>query len=72
MLTPSPLPALGQMYVDRRGDQRMLRVSWHLERGDEGMVVLSLWRDGVCVGSAQLDADQVADLVDVLRSGLDP
>jgi hypothetical protein len=71
MLTPSPLPATGQVYVDGRGDERTLRVSWHREVGEEGVVVLSLWRDGVCVGSFRMDADQVRDLVDVLRSGLD-
>jgi hypothetical protein len=71
MLTPSPLPAVGQVYVDGRGDERTLRVSWHHEVGKEGVVVLSLWRDGVCVGSFRLQADQVRDLVEVLRSGLD-
>jgi hypothetical protein len=71
MLTPSPLPATGQVYVDGRGDERTLRVSWHHEVGDEGVVVLSLWRDGVCVGSFRMESHQVRDLVDVLRSGLD-
>ncbi len=68
MLSPSPLPASGQVYADGRGDERTLRVSWHHE---EGVVVLSLWRDGVCVGSFRMEPDQVRDLVDVLRSGLD-
>ena len=71
MLTPSPLPAAGQVYVDGRGDERTLRVSWHHEVGDAGVVVVSLWRDGVCVGSFRMEPDQVRDLVDVLRSGLD-
>jgi hypothetical protein len=71
MLTPSPLPAAGQVYVDGRGDQRNLRVSWHHEVGEQGVVVMSLWRDGVCVGSFRMQPDQVRDLVDVLRSGLD-
>ena len=71
MLTPSPLPAAGQVYVDGRGDERPRRVSWHSEIGVEGVVVLSLWRDGVCVGSFRMEADQVRDLVDVLRSGLE-
>jgi hypothetical protein len=71
MLTPSPLPATGQVYVDGRGDERNLRVSWHREAGEEGVVVLSLWRDGVCVGSFRMEAGQVRDLVEVLRAGLD-
>jgi hypothetical protein len=67
MLSPSPLPTSGQVYVDGRGDERTLRVSWHQV---EGVLVLSLWRDGVCVGSFRMEPDQVRDLVDVLRSGL--
>jgi hypothetical protein len=74
MLTPSPLPAVGQVYVDGRGGERTLRVSWHHQGADGvaegGVVVLSLWRDGVCVGSFRMEPDQVRDLVDVLRSGL--
>jgi hypothetical protein len=81
MLTPSPLPAVGQVYVDGRGGERTLRVSWHHqgagddegladEVGEGGVVVLSLWRDGVCVGSFRMEPDQVRDLVQVLRSGL--
>ena len=54
MLTPSPLPAHGQVFLDGRGDERSLRVSWHREVGVEGVVVLSLWRDGVCVGSFRI------------------
>ena len=36
-----------------------LRVSWHAEIG---VMVLSLWRDGECVGSARLSADQAGEL----------
>jgi len=34
-------------------------------------VVLSLWRANVCVGTFQLAVDEVPDLIDVLRAGLD-
>jgi hypothetical protein len=35
------------------------------------MVVLSLWRDNVCAGSFRLAIDEVPDLIDLLRRGLD-
>lgn len=63
-----PLPAAGSVFFDARGDGRALRVSWHSE---SDMVVLSLWRDNVCVGSFRLAVDEVPDLIELLRAGLD-
>ncbi len=63
-----PLPAAGSVFFDARGDGRALRVSWHSE---SEMVVLSLWRDNVCVGSFRLSVDEVPDMIDLLRAGLD-
>ena len=63
-----PLPAQGSIFLDSRGDQRALRVSWHHE---SGLVVLSLWRENVCAGSFRLSADEVPDLIALLRAGLD-
>jgi hypothetical protein len=34
-------------------------------------VVLSLWRANLCVSTFQLAVDEVPDLIDVLRAGLD-
>lgn len=50
-----------------------MRVSFHLDRdvADPGLVVLSLWRDNVCTGSFRLSVDEVPDLIDLLRAGLD-
>ena len=45
-----------------------MRVSWHHEAG---LVVLSLWRDNVCAGSFRLAVDEVPELIDLLRTGLD-
>lgn len=45
-----------------------MRVSWHHE---PGVVVLSLWRENVCAGSFRLPAEDVPDLVELLRNGLD-
>ncbi|MCW2792761.1 MAG: hypothetical protein JWO76_1859 [Nocardioides sp.] len=68
MATARPLPEAGSIYLDARGGDRALRVSWHHE---SGIVVLSLWRDNVCSGSFRLAVDEVPDLIELLRSGLD-
>lgn len=62
------LPRQGSYFLDARGGGRSLRVSWHQEAG---LVVLSLWRDNACAGSFRLAAEEVPDLIDLLRSGLD-
>jgi hypothetical protein len=63
-----PLPTTGEIFLDARGGNRAMRVSWHQE--DE-LVVLSLWRDNVCAGSFRLAVDEVPRLIDLLRAGLD-
>ena len=68
MLPPTPLPRAGEIYFDARGADRALRVSWH---HDSGLVVLSMWRGEECVGSFRLAIEEVPDLIDVLRAGLD-
>jgi len=68
MATARPLPISGDVFLDSRGGDRALRVSWHHEAG---VVVLSLWRDNVCAGSFRLAVDDVPALLDLLRSGLD-
>ena len=68
MRTASHLPASGEVFLDARGDRRALRVSWHRE---VGMVVLSLWREGVCAGTFRLAAEDVPVLVETLRAGFD-
>lgn len=68
MATARPLPEAGSIFLDARGGDRALRVSWHHE---SGLVVLSLWRDNVCAGSFRLAVDEVPELIDMLRQGLD-
>jgi hypothetical protein len=68
MATARPLPATGEIFLDARGADRALRVSWHQEAE---LVVLSLWRDNVCAGSFRLAVDEVPRLIDLLRTGLD-
>jgi hypothetical protein len=68
-VTPvAPLPLTGEIYLDARSPARALRVTWHHE---SGLVVLSLWRENVCTGTFRLAIDEVPDLIDVLRAGLD-
>jgi hypothetical protein len=62
------LPELGSIFLDARGSERALRVSWHTEAD---LVVLSLWRDNVCTGSFRLSVEEVPELIDLLRAGLD-
>lgn len=66
MYAARPLPVAGSVFLDARGGDRALRVSWH---HDEGLVVLSLWRQNVCAGSFRLAADEVPALIDLLRAG---
>jgi hypothetical protein len=62
------VPHTREVFLDPRGDDRSLRVTWHQE---SQLVVLSLWRDNVCAGTFRLAADEVPDLISFLRQGLD-
>ena len=68
MATARPLPAAGEIFLDARGGDRAMRVSWHHE---SDLVVLSLWRDTLCAGSFRLGVDEVPELIALLRDGLD-
>lgn len=61
-------PRTGSVFLDPRGEDCTLRVTWHQ---DSQLVVLSLWRDNVCAGTFRLAADEVPDLIALLRQGLD-
>lgn len=63
-----PLPRTGEVFLDERRDARALRVTWH---SDAGVVVLSIWRGNLCAATFQLAIEEVPDLIDVLRAGLD-
>ena len=62
-----PVPAAATIHLDARGADRALRVSWHSEAD---LVVLSMWRDNVCVGSFRLAVDEVPGLIAFLSAGL--
>ena len=66
-----PLPSIGDVFVDVRGDDRTLRVSYH---ADGGVVVVSLWAGAACRGSFRMGTDDVGRLLSVLadvRDSLD-
>jgi hypothetical protein len=63
-----PLPQTGSIFLDARGGDRALRVSWHHEAG---VVVLSMWRGNVCAGSFRLLVEEVPQLIALLATGLD-
>jgi hypothetical protein len=52
---------------DCRSRSRALRASWHHEAG---LLVLSLWRDDACVGTARLSPQEAAHLAEVIVAGL--
>ena len=66
-MTVIPLPRHGQWAWDLRGEGRAVRISAHLE---VGVMNLSLWRGGTCVGTAQLLPGDVAKLASGLTEGL--
>ncbi|MFI5836758.1 hypothetical protein ACIA5A_24060 [Micromonospora sp. NPDC051300] len=64
-----PMPAVGDLFADLRGEDRTLRVSHHPDRG---AVVLSLWRGPACRGSFRLaegDVDRLLALLTAVRDG---
>ena len=67
MAGPRPVPRTGAVFLDPRGEDRSLRVTWHPEAD---VVVLSLWRDNLCAGTFRLAVDEVPTLSDLLRTGL--
>jgi hypothetical protein len=70
MAAVAPAPADVEYFLDTRGQGRALRVRRHDE---EGVVVLSVWRGDLCVGSFRLSTDDVPALIDLLlaRSDVD-
>ena len=55
------------VFLDGRGDDRALRLSWHAEAG---LVVLSMWRENVCVGSFRSRSPRIPAMIAFLSSGL--
>ena len=60
--------ASGELFLDDRGEQRTLRLTWHRE---VDLVVLSLWRGGRCTGTFRLRVSEVPTLIAALQAGLE-
>ena len=62
-----PLPRRGEVFLDARGEGRSMRLSWHHE---QGVVILSLWRNTLCAGSFRLPVADVPAVIAALVQGL--
>ncbi len=61
----SPLPRIGDVFVGRDVDGRMLRIAAHPERG---RVVLSIWQGEVCRATVRVAVEDVPHLVETLTA----
>ena len=59
-MAEEPVPTV-ELFLDRRGS--MLRARWDPERQQ---LLLSIWRDGLCVATQSLDRGDTARLSDFL------
>ncbi len=57
----------GEVFLDARGNGRAMRLTWHHEAD---LVVLSMWRDGLCAGTFRLATEDVNEFIDALVDGL--
>lgn len=66
-MEPEVVPLRGGTvhFPDSRGPDRLLRTSWHGEQ-----LVVSLWREGTCVGTTRLTRGEAARLLGSLATGL--
>jgi hypothetical protein len=63
---PAPLPRLGEVFFDVRGDSRSMRLSWY---ADTGVAVLSIWQGGMCTGTFRLAIADLPRMVETLQRG---
>ncbi|GAA2103804.1 hypothetical protein [Actinomadura alba] len=63
----TPLPRVGEVFFDARGEDRALRLSWHPE---PGVMVFSFWNRGVCTSTFRLPAAEVPALLETLAEGV--
>ena len=54
--------------ADPRDDHRRLRLSWHPERCE---LIVSHWRDNVCVATTPVGVKEIAGLIGLLVQALD-
>jgi hypothetical protein len=64
----APLPRLGEVYFDVRGESRSMRLSWY---ADTGVAVFSIWQGGTCTGTFRLPIADLPRMVRALQRGPD-
>ena len=62
----APLPRLGEVFFDVRGNSRTMRLSWYAETG---VAVFSIWQGGTCTGTFRVPITDLPRLVDTLQRG---
>jgi hypothetical protein len=62
----APLPRLGEVYFDVRGESRSMRLSWY---ADTGVAVFSIWQGGTCTGTFRLPIDELPRMIAALQRG---
>src|ERR1700759_594537 len=62
----APLPRLGEVYFDVRGEARSMRLSWY---ADTGVAVFSIWQGGTCTGTFRLPIADLARMIGTLSAG---
>ncbi len=62
----APLPRLGEVFFDVRGNSRSMRLSWY---ADTGVAVLSIWQGGMCTGTFRLAIGDLPRMVETLQRG---
>jgi hypothetical protein len=61
-----PLPRLGEVFFDIRGNARSMRLSWY---ADTGVAVFSIWQGGICTGTFRLPISDLPRMIETLRNG---
>ena len=64
----APLPRLGEVYLDVRGESRSMRLSWY---ADTGVAVFSIWQGGTCTGTFRLPIADLPRMIQALQRGPD-
>jgi hypothetical protein len=62
----APLPRLGEVFFDVRGNTRSMRLSWY---ADTQVAVFSIWQGGMCTGTFRLAIADLPRMVDTLQRG---
>lgn len=62
----APLPRLGEVFFDVRGDSRTMRLSWY---ADTGVAVFSIWQGERCTATFRLPIEDLPRMVEILRRG---